>query len=320
MKLCTYALLAVSTLAVATIFAATPAPNCATSLDTLTVGTQFGVPPYESLTTTTPPVGTPTGFDIEIACELRKRLGFSTVRFRAVNPLDATVLSTGAATITISALNEITPTTLAREALVKYADFAYGFLFNGATVPGGVTPANVFTFLQDADRRVGVIRNSLEANILAVLGIEVKPFDTVADAVAELRSGTATSIIALFSNNVVVNTAASGVATVSTINNAVLPATPALDPFRSVGLGIAVSPSCCQLYVNIRQAIADMVRDGEYARIAARNGVPTTFSAGTDLTPAACASTTPSLPVRSPVALFLFNRFCACAPTITTTA
>nr|MBA2306905.1 transporter substrate-binding domain-containing protein [Candidatus Dependentiae bacterium] len=215
----------------------------------------------------------------------------------------------------ISPLNEINPTTLGSEALVKYADFAYGFLFNGA-IPVTVTPATVFAYLSasGSGRVTGWIANSFEGDILGVLGISDQVFPDVASAVAALKAGT---ITALFSNTAVVNFAARNDTTLAALDNAVLPADTRLNPFRSTGLGIGINPTCCQLFVNVRAAIAAMVADGTYAKLAAANGVPTTFGgAGSDVAPAGCTITTPQLVVRNAISSFLFDRFCACVPTV----
>ena len=327
MKLCNYALLSVSLLGAALSFAAapTPAPDCATSLATLTVGTQFGLPPYESLNA----AGIPVGFDVDIACELRKRLGYNTIVFKAIDATDTASLSTGAVSVIISGLNEINPTTLTapfstNEALIKYSDFNFAFLFNGAALPilGGapVNTGNVFNYILAQSNLTpsiptGTITNSWENTLLLAVGINSTTFDTVDLAVAALKAGT---ISAFFSNNVVVDTVAAADATVSKLDSVPLPANAGFNPFRSTGLAIGVSPTCCQLYVNIRQAIADMVTDGTYAKIATANKVPTTFTAGPDLTPAACAATEPNLPVRNDIANFIFNKFCVCKPTVAT--
>ncbi|MBA2307130.1 hypothetical protein H0W26_03290, partial [Candidatus Dependentiae bacterium] len=93
MKLSNYALLVVGSLAAATCFAATPTPDCATSRATLRVGTQFGIPPFDSVTPAGTITGTVTGFDIAIACELRKRLGYNAVQIVSVNPTSTVPLT-----------------------------------------------------------------------------------------------------------------------------------------------------------------------------------------------------------------------------------
>ena len=309
MKLFNYALLLVSALGAASLNAAAPA--CGTDRTTLVVGTQFGVPPYESLTTTTP-LGA-TGFDIAIACELRKRLGYQNLSIRAINPTEAANLASGIVNLIISPLNEINPTTRVNVAQVKYADHGFGFLFSGTTLPDGITATTVFDNLTGP---VGALENSFEGNILAAAGIAATPFDDVASAVLAVKAGT---ITAFFSNNVVVNTVVTADPTTVALNDAVLPADDAFNPFRTTGIGIGVSPTCCQLYVNVRQAIADMVADGTYAARARENGVPTTFSAGADITPAGCATTTPRLVVRDPLVSFIFDKYCTCTPSVVTT-
>ncbi len=317
MKLFNSAFLAVTLLGFATAFAGM-GPDCATSRATLNVATQLGVPPYESLTVSTTPQL--VGFDIAIACELRRRLGYANIVIKNTPANRRATLDTGVASLSISGLNEINGHTGAFVASVKYADFSFALLYPNA-IPQGVTVENALGRLNAAQggSDVGVIRDSEEEDILGLDrygNIRSLPFATVEDAVAALRTGT---IQAFFSSSVIVNTVNATNPTLIPLDDVVLPAGADLDPFRSTGLGIQIHPSCCQLYVNVRQALADMVADGTYAALARINNVPTTFTP-VDLTPAACANAipviVPNLPVRNAILTFIFNKYCLCRPSI----
>ncbi|MBA3752246.1 transporter substrate-binding domain-containing protein [Candidatus Dependentiae bacterium] len=320
MKLFNSAFLAVTLLGFATAFAGL-GPDCGTSLATLNVATQLGIPPYESLTVSTTPQL--VGFDVAIACELRRRLGYANIVIKNTDANLAATLNTGVASIAISGLNEINARTNVNAggfaAVVKYADFSFGLLYPNA-IPQGVDGLNALGRLNAGQgSTVGVLENSWELRILGVQqfsGIASREFPNVEAALAALRAGT---IDAFFSSSVIVNNANATNPTLIPLNDVVLPTGAALDPFRSTALGIQIHPTCCQLYVNVRQAIADMVADGTYAALARINNVPTTF-VPVDLTPATCANAIPAirpnLPVRNAIVTFIFNKYCLCRPSI----
>jgi len=288
---------------------ASSTPNCGTDGKTLIVGTQFGIPPYDTLSS----AKVPSGFDVDIACQLRKYIGFDDVKFTAVVPNNDAAIASNAVTMVISPLTELNTntTSLTTEAFIKYADFSFGLLFNGS-VPAGYDATNALANLAAATDVVGYIVNSNEGQIYTDVGGPVVAYPDLATAITALKGG---FIAAIFSSSAIVNNASTNDSALASLEDVVLPSGTLFDQFRATGIGIAVNPACCQLYVDIKQALADMLADGTYAAIAKKNDVPTTFTPE-DFTPASCANTQPNLPQRNAISSFIFDKYCPCDPTV----
>ncbi|MBA3752247.1 transporter substrate-binding domain-containing protein [Candidatus Dependentiae bacterium] len=246
-------------------------PDCGAALTTFVVATQLGIPPYEFIDEE----DNPAGFDIALACELGKRLDFESLMIKHGNANDPRTLNEGNATIMISALNEITPLALSSQALVKYADFSFSLLFKGKN-PERVTAENALGMLLADNARIGVIENSNEARILDLfMGITIINYPDVEAACKALNED---EIHALFSSSVIVNAAGIQDAELTALDDVVLPPGPIFDPYRTIGLGIAISFKCRQLYTKIKGVLNDMVEDGTYESLAIAHNVPVTFT------------------------------------------
>ncbi len=246
-------------------------PDCGTALTTFVVATQFGIPPYEFIDEE----DKPAGFDIALACELGKRLEFESLMIKNGNANDPDTLNKGDATIMISALNEITPLALSSQALIKYADFSFSLLFKG-NIPERVTSENALGMLLADSARIGVIVNSNEARILDLfMGITVINYPDVEAACNALNED---EIQALFSSSVIVNAAVTRDAELTPLDDVVLPPGLIFDPYRTMGLGIAISSKCRQLYAKIKRVLNDMVEEGTYESLASTYNVPVTFT------------------------------------------
>lgn len=86
-------------------------------------------------------------------------------------------------------------------------------------------------------------------------------------------------------------------------------------------IGIAINPACCQLYVNIRNIIQNVLASSFIPTLANRfnnttpppsTSIPTPFTF-VDRTPAACAATQPVVPTRNCLGTYLFS-LCAVNP------
>lgn len=91
----------------------------------------------------------------------------------------------------------------------------------------------------------------------------------------------------------------------------------------SLGKGIQLSPTCCNLYVNIAAAISAMAADNTLANLRTEfNVTPNSYTPVSGIVPTACASTATTLPVRNALSTFMLTAYCLtpnCAPTAPTT-
>lgn len=89
----------------------------------------------------------------------------------------------------------------------------------------------------------------------------------------------------------------------------------------SYGKGIAVNQNCCQLFVNISQAISDMAADGTLARLRNQfNIIPNSYTPTTiPCQPVSCAGVSPMLPTRNALSNFMISNLCVGTPTAPTT-
>lgn len=78
----------------------------------------------------------------------------------------------------------------------------------------------------------------------------------------------------------------------------------------SQGTGIAVSSSCCQLYVNVAAVIAIIAANGTLKSLADEFGiVPDTLTPTAGLVPAGCTASA-ALPVRNALSTFILQKYC----------
>ena len=296
--------------------------DCPEDQSMLSVGSDVaaGLAPYESRDNDNNLVG----FDKEVACELRKRLGFNMLpwtQFLFGNTLFNS-LENGS-NIVISNIS-ITPALRLAFGWVKYNDDVLGMVMTPATktaldtvAPAGTTTGvNVLAKLNNlrapigsaavgfnTNRREGAVLNDANffGNLLPIA------YDTRLAAVDGVKTG---GDDAYFTDNAVANNIVAGDNTLVAINNVVIPTTGGNSAaYQSDGLGIGINALCCQLYANVAQAIKDMTEDGTLADLRKE------FNTGTftpaDLTPATCQGFEANLPVRNPLGDFL-EKYCPC--------
>ena len=250
-----------------------------------------------------PATGRPTGSDIATICAVAQLLGVN-IELRAL-PFAQGLAGVAAGTIDVHISTiTITRARLQQLAFVKYSDEALGMLFRGS-VPAGVTIENA---LQPgsplAGRTIAVITNSVHVGMVESIGATALQFPSAEQLGAAVESGAADAALSDLGL----------VATVATGNRVILqPVTPPPGT-ELLGLGIAINPRCCQLYVNIQAAINQLNANGTLAVIRNRFGVvPNTFTPS-NLTPAECASFTPALVSRNCISQFIFNKYCPQGP------
>ena len=322
------------------------APACtpASSQPTLTVGIDLsaGLIPYSSLTGTT---GKTAGADVDVACAVFKELAAGTLNFVNI-PYDQlpTALANGTIQIAmgLSAQTSSSPAipggAVPTVSFVVYNNDNLGIIMTpsslatlqmAAGVP--ITSANIIGFMSLHGTTVGWISSPVlptsttppfrrEGLVLVQSGIpggNIDTFTSLGSALTALSMGT---VNAIFVNNATANAAvAANTSALVAFNNVAVTLTPATT---SQGLAIGIAPSCCQLYANVAQAIANIAADGTLAAINKTWNTDGTPSPLPSLTPTACAGVAASLPQRNGLAQFVFDKNCPCAniTTVTTPA
>jgi ABC-type amino acid transport substrate-binding protein len=301
-------------------------PDNGTARQTLTVGSSIPFAPYVVVSSVVVSVVVDplvvSGFDADVACALRDRLNFNNVQFKNVFPFDfsalASGLTTGTFTIVMGGIS-MTPQNLAIKPAIKYSDDTLGVLYSTTFLNSLApdlralleNPEFALDALGGLDMPIGVPAQSGALQFLQDSGVNVVVFSDVASAVAALNAQT---IIAYVAN--------SAVATTAVQNFPLIPlfAVPNVDApgYQSLGLGIFVDPSSCQLYVDILAAINAMAADGTLAALQKKWGTgpftPLSMSQIAMITPAACLSTQPNLLTRCPILQFAFEKYCTCMP------
>lgn len=282
-------------------------PNCAADRSKLIVASDFNYPPFEYQNN-----GTLTGFDISVACELIKRLGYGSLEVVDIpRPQQNADLDLGRVNLVVSARSVLTsfnPMT-ANPAAVIYANDSSSMLFNFDAGPN-ITSQNVLTVLnQSGDNIIGVLEGTREAAIIAeYANIQTVQYNNYEAAVTDLQDA---EIDALFlQGSVATYTAETSGVVGSFLTNVAVPANQ-----QTQGLGILVKANCCSLYASVHQAIADMIADGTLAALGAKFSVPV-VQPFANLTPPDCAVVGANLLSRNPTANFIYNKYCPCNPVV----
>lgn len=290
--------------------------DCGDDLQVLTVGLTSGKAPFATA------VGnTLQGFDIDLACQLQKRLGFDKLVFKDVpfsevtnGPVDADF------TLTMGGIT-VTPARLATANWVIYFPAGTSVIYNTANPPSNVTPQGILAALNAAPTAFAVLSGSREQLIFsqgtAYPGIKAALFSraTTQDIAVAFLAG---SLSAAIVDNDVAPVVVEQTATLDPSRKlAVVPYVfidyAGVESLRPVGtIGIGVNKACCQLLVNVHQAVVDMIADRTIATLT-KKWVPTIQPVtSTNSIPASCSDFSPMLPKRCSIGNFICSQPMAC--------
>lgn len=285
-------------------------PDCGTDITTLTVGMEIDYPPFEYVGAS----GNVTGFDVAVACALQTKLGYGELEIINILRQDQNAaLLDGTINLAISAQSIpllFDPSTSAIAA-VKYNDDSASLLFLDV-IPDGITSQNALDVLNSLPTPpvLGVLQGTREASILDPMGPFPKLaaaaifYQTYDDAIADFEDG---DLDGLLLQGAVATFA------LEEAGGALLPNVSVPPAVGTQGLGILIASSCCQLYANVRRAIAELEYDG--ALPALRDEFQTgTFTS--NLTPPACTGIVGVTIERNAIAQFILDKYCPCAPVI----
>ena len=221
-------------------------PNCGLDRSKLIVASDFNYPPFEYQNN-----GKLIGFDISVACELIKRLGYSTLEIADITLVDQdAALLAGRVNLIISARSVLTSFDPATDnpAAVIYANDSTAMLFN-TTLPGNVTTDNVLIIANEVGSTIGVITGTREASIIEEfpnLNANKEPFDTYDLAIAALPNDLVDGLLLQGSVGTYAQTTSGVVG--SFFANVAVP-----SDQQTQGLGILVDAECCSLYASVRR-------------------------------------------------------------------
>jgi len=273
---------------------------CGTDLTTLTVGTDIagilGYQPFEQQS-----VGTLSGYDIAIAIEIARRLGYQSITFRQIpysqnsknrypllSELDR---STSQIDLAIAALSiiERPSSPFNNTGFVTYSDDSFGAIISAQADQKFNDPNTFLELMNEKDSTQFSILASREDITIDVnfffpdknnpyINITAGGFEDLTNAVntfkEALKTPTNADITFLLVDNdnaksLVNNPSVFTPGSVRFISNVI----DQFDVSPSQGLGIAVggistgSEGCQQLYANVAQAVRDMLKDGTFARL-----------------------------------------------------
>ncbi len=213
------------------------------------------------------------GLTADIACELRKRIGYDKLVF--VNALGKSLLvrlQNGEGALAISHIS-ITDANQGLASFIKYnndTNAMESLVFREA-IPG-IRGSLIGLCLFDS--RVGYVRGQREKAILekftcTIGSLIAVGFDTLEEALKALvdvngHPALGGDIDALLVNMPTANKVTDLDGDLVTV---AVEASELGDLAKSEGVGIAVDKSCCQLFVNVGKAIADMVADGTLEKL-----------------------------------------------------
>ncbi len=280
----------------------------------------FGFPPW-SFRSIIPSGTQASGFAADIACQLRKRLGYQAVEF--VNDIGANLLAdlnAGQAALVISHISitngiaNVVPSSTALAAFIKYNDDTQESLVtttkSGSTDLTTLCQNQIVTgFIAGQYSDQEILTNFKCNRAGAPASIPLQPFNTIDEALDGLNTGLIGALL--------INTPSANQILQTNPNGFVLSPVDPKGLTSTQGIGIAVNNACCQLYANVQKAINEMIADGTLQTLATfwGTGTFTAPKAGTIAIPTSCGGAMPiARPTveRNDISEFIFDKYCPC--------